>query len=91
MKAKLSSVMVYDVSVGEMHLGHFRVTSNWEGMIKLEDAIGRVLIVEAPKPIEEAMTSILPGGTSEVEIHKAAPDLIAKISSTATELLPPRL
>jgi hypothetical protein len=85
--ATLKQAHYFDVAIGEQKIGVFRRVSAWEGLAKLENDKGQVLLVVEPSGVH-AMLDEAFGTGSEVRVVMALPSLNLPPQGVLTPVAP---
>ena len=79
MKATIINEEVYTISIGGRSVSGLRKVSEWEGMVKLQDSDGAIMILDTGSQdiVSNLFTKILEEGMHDWEIIKISPSLAA--------------
>ena len=74
MRASLRVVRCYDVEIGGVGVGRFSEAGRWEGMLKLVNGEGQVIVVEEAGDLSSLFSEIV-GSPLEVDVVRISASL----------------
>lgn len=77
-KIQLTAAPGFEVKVGDTSFGYFRQTAEMEGMKRLVNADGQVIVIDTGGPFMQPFVGLF-GDVSDVTLIKASVQLAAKM------------